>query len=145
MRTILPRKILPSTCWLFLANTSVHVDSFLVQLGIFNFRKFFTDSASKVTKAASKSKVGFQWDKGEITISAKGIAKNQWLYPEIEDEEEWAKVEGMVKKWMKFPKACDINVNMILTFKKIQPSTEGIEFEDEEPVTGKKVRYFKAF
>src|SRR5271169_2681490 len=88
---------------IILGNTSVHVDSFLVKLGSFDFRKFFADSALRVTKSAAKAKVGFQWDKGETTISAKGVAKNQWLHPEIEDEEGWVKVEGMVTRWMRSP------------------------------------------
>ena len=134
-----PKGDLTMNTSVILSSTSVYVDSFLVQLGAFDFRKFFADNASRVTKSADKAKVGFQWDKGETTISAKGIAKNQWLHPEIEDEEGWANVEGMVKRWMKSPKTGDINVNMILHFKKTQLGTDGLEFEDEELTIGKKV------
>ena len=121
-----------------LGTATIHRGAWIAKLGVWEFRKSFKEAVEKVSKEAAKAKIGFEWDKGEATISAKGIAKDRWLHPEVEDEEGWTKVESMVSRWMGSPKVSDINVNLSLVYKRTQLSSDTLEIED---TTGKKVHH----
>ena len=82
-----------------LGTTTIHRGAWIAKLGVWEFWKSFEEAVEKVSKEATKTKIGFEWDKGEATISAKGIAKDRWLHPEVEDEEGWTKVESMVSRY----------------------------------------------
>jgi len=126
-----------------LGTTTIHRSAWIAKLGVWKFQKSFTEAVEKVSKEAAKTKTGFEWDKGEATISAKGIAKDRWLHPEVEDEEGWAKVESMVLRWMGSAKVSDINVNLSFVYKRTQLGSESlIEGED---TAGKKVNHSTLF
>jgi len=127
-----------------LGTTSIHRGAWIAKLGVWEFRKSLKEAVEKVSKEATKTKIGFEWDKGEATISAKGIAKDRWLHPEVEDEEGWTKVESMVSRWMGSAKVSDINVNLSLVYKRTHLGSEGLEIE-EQNTAGKKVHHLTRF
>ena len=57
--------------------TTIHRGVWIAKLGVWEFRKSFTEVMEKVSKEAAKTKIGFEWDKGEATISAKSITKDR--------------------------------------------------------------------
>jgi hypothetical protein len=124
-----------------LGGVTVHSDADVLKLGEFEFHKYFTKTVMRIEREAAKAKVGFEWIKGEAELSADGVAKNRWLHPQVEDEAGWEKVESMIKGWMtSSKKITNINVALVLSYKKTILGTDGEDVEDEPAVKGRQVR-----
>src|SRR5436309_2179947 len=87
-----------------------------IKLGEFSYHGFEMTSIKKIDRGAQAAKIGFEWDSGLATISAKGVPMCEYLPIAVEDTG-WKKVEGFVERWMRSYKN-DIKVKLVIIYRK---------------------------
>ena len=124
---------------LMLGSVEVAADSDIYKLGQFNYREFNTDAIKKITKAATKAKVDFEYVSGGGALGAKGISKALELPLTVNDEEGWKKAESFVEKSMR-EKQKGILVRLVLKYaKKCTDDASDSDEEKPDKYKGKKV------